>query len=164
MTSSERPWERPVADAANDPAGEPASLDDVLREELEALWGDLDQAYKAALNGMWSMGCDWLVTRIVRLTRFAGVTPPGATTFPLLLNGVYEGVLDAAGIAHEPVDLDEMRRIAVGNGYQQCAECELWDGHHTRPCSQRRRSAYERDQERLAKMTGAGQVTSSGSG
>jgi hypothetical protein len=146
-----QPWVRAVADAAEEPG---TSWQQVVADEVDALWADPGGAYRSALNGMWSMQCDGLVTRIVRLTRLGHVTPAGATSFALVLNGVYAGILATAGIAFDPPDLEEMAALASANGYTRCLECSLWDGHHTRPCSLRRRTPYERDQERLAAMMG----------
>jgi hypothetical protein len=150
-----QPWDHAVADAAEEPG---TSWQQVVAEEVDALWADLGDAYSAALNGMWSMQCDGLVTRIVRLTRLGHVTPGGGTTFALLLNGIYAGILTTAGIAFDPPDMDEMAALAAANGYTKCPECSLWDGHHTRPCSLRRRTPYERDQERLAAIMGAAEA------
>lgn len=90
------PWARAIAEAAED---EPDTLDDAVHRELELLWADLGDAMRNACNGSWSIGCDNLVTRIVQLSRAAGTWVPWKKiSYPLLLDGTWQGITAAAGI------------------------------------------------------------------
>lgn len=102
------PWDRAVAEAAEEP---PANATAALAEEVGYLWSDLDEAKRHAINGHWSMQCDWLVTRIVRLTRLAGPTSWGEIPITLLLDGTYQGILAAADIAFDEPDMAEVRAV-----------------------------------------------------
>lgn len=93
-----------VADALLEP-------DDVLESELRSLWFDLNEARNHAINGVWSMQCDSLVYRIARLTNFIGKpTDWSRIQFPLLLNGWYEAINEAAGF---PTPLSDEDRALV---------------------------------------------------
>lgn len=94
-------------------AGEdaPADLGAAVREELAALWSGLDRAVHDALRGDWSIECDWVTTRIVRLSRLAGATPWEQVPIPLVLDGTWQGILTAAGIAFEQPGPDGMRAM-----------------------------------------------------
>jgi hypothetical protein len=110
---TDQPWTEAVRQAGADP---PPDLASAVREELKDLWSDLDQARHYALRGGWSMACDWIVTRIVRLSRLAGATPWQEVPIPLMLDGTYVGVLATAGIAFErpgPEDVTAMRGWAA---------------------------------------------------
>lgn len=143
----QQPWADAVADAAE---GAPCAADEALRWELERLWGDLDSAYHDASNGIWSMGCEGITTRIVVLTRIAGPVSWESVGYPLILNGLFDGILTAAGITYRPPDLKRVAATAKRSGATQCPECNMWADHHTRPCSRRSRTRHEQDQERLA--------------
>jgi hypothetical protein len=99
-------WARAVLEAGEDA---PADLAEAARDELVSLWTDLDHAVHYAYRGGWSMGCEWITRRIVRLSRLAGATPWGQIPIPLLLDGTYQGILTAAGIAFEEPGADDMR-------------------------------------------------------
>ncbi|WP_073448052.1 hypothetical protein [Streptomyces yunnanensis] len=80
-----------------------------VRDELESLWDDLDTARRNALNGHWSMTCDFLVDRIKKLTSLVGPTPWRSIQLPLLEAGNYQRVhreLDADA----PVDIEAAAR------------------------------------------------------
>ncbi|MGW7350920.1 hypothetical protein [Streptomyces sp. NPDC054784] len=79
-------------------------LEAAAREELVCLWGDLDEARRRALNGVWSMGCDGLVERIKRLTVLVGPTPWDEIQLPLLEDGVYQRLHAELGV-EAPVDM-----------------------------------------------------------
>jgi hypothetical protein len=106
--AGDRPWERAVSEAGD---CAPADLAGAAREELAALWCDLDTARCYAYRGAWSVQCDDLVTRIVRLTRLAGVTPWDQVQCGLLVDGVYQGVLTAAGIGFAEPDMAQVRAL-----------------------------------------------------
>jgi hypothetical protein len=91
-----RPWLRAVSAAAEAP---PADLLAAVAEELVALWSDLASAIHRAPGGCWSVECDALVVRIVMLSRLAGPTSWEWIPGELLTTGIYQGVLDAAGLA-----------------------------------------------------------------
>lgn len=102
-------WDDAVAEALQDA---PADLTEAARYELRCLWGDLDQARRYAINGVWSMQCDGLVARIVTLSRLAGPTNWGDIQVNLLQDGTYQGILQAAGISFDPPDMAEVARVA----------------------------------------------------
>ena len=88
-------------DAAITAAGEqpPANLPAAVAEELIALWSDLGEAMRRAGDRSWSVECDGLVVRIVMLSRLTAATSWQWIPAPLLASGVYEGILQSAGIA-----------------------------------------------------------------
>lgn len=86
----------------------PTTLEEAARSEQGYLWDDLGQAIGRARNGVWSMECDRLASRIVGLARLVGSTPWGAVPMSLIQSGVYERVLDAAGLAYEPISRAEV--------------------------------------------------------
>jgi len=47
----------------------------VLDAENLYLWDDLNDAMNEALNGRWSMRCDWIVERIVMLEKTGAIRP-----------------------------------------------------------------------------------------
>ena len=102
-------WDNAVAEALEDA---PADLAAAVRAELEHLWSDLDHERSYAYNGVWSVGCDGRVTRIVALSRLAGATRWGAIPVSLLQDGTYQGILNAAGIPFEPPDMAQVARTA----------------------------------------------------
>jgi hypothetical protein len=91
-----QPWLRAVSAADEAP---PADLLAAVAEELVALWSDLASEIRQARGGCWSVECDALVVRIVMLSRLAGATSWEWIPAELLTSGVYQGVLDAAGLA-----------------------------------------------------------------
>lgn len=109
------PWARAVADAAGEetPAGAVAAL----RDELQALWRDLDTAIDATIRGRftppgaWSVHSDSIAVRIVVLSRLAGATPWEQVGPARLLDGTYQGLLTAAGIEHAEPGEDVLRRM-----------------------------------------------------
>ncbi|HEY1668532.1 MAG TPA: hypothetical protein VGG54_22805 [Trebonia sp.] len=108
MTS---PWQRAVAEAAEEPA--PASLAEAIEGELVILWCDLDHAMRNAYRGGWSIACDNIAGRIIMLSRLVGATPWENISIPLLLDGVYQGLLTDAGIEHGapgPDDIPKMQQ------------------------------------------------------
>lgn len=88
-----------------------APEDDPVAWELECLWDDLDDARRKSHNGVWSIGCDHVLHRIVVLTRHYGhATKWDAVPYTFLLDGTYTRVHEAMGIAPQPFDADEVRR------------------------------------------------------
>lgn len=51
-----------------------AALTECLQQEQIALWTDLPEAVRRALNGHWSMECDWIVERIILIARLVGIS------------------------------------------------------------------------------------------
>lgn len=71
---------------------------DAVADELQMLWGDLSDARRYAANGAWSIRCDSLVYRIMRLTLSTGrPTPWDEVQVDLLLDGTYEAIHSAIG-------------------------------------------------------------------
>lgn len=74
-------------------------LESAVDDELVALWDDLDVARGCAINGRWSMACDSLTYRIMRLTLHTKrPTPWGHIQVDLLLDGTYEAIHEAIGM------------------------------------------------------------------
>jgi hypothetical protein len=88
-------WAAAVAVAGEQPA---ADLPAAVAEELIALWSDLGDAMRRAGHRSWSTECDGLVVRIVMLSRLTAATPWEWVPVPLLASGVYQGILQSAGI------------------------------------------------------------------
>ncbi|MEU9120000.1 hypothetical protein AB0C96_09085 [Streptomyces sp. NPDC048506] len=80
-----------------------------IRDELDGLWNDLDTARRGALNGQWSMQCDFLVDRIKNLTALVGPTPWHSIELPLLEDGIYQRVHTELGM-DAPVDMEHVAR------------------------------------------------------
>src|SRR5690348_14405905 len=87
-------WDAAVERAGEDPE---TDLAEAVKNELASLWSDLDTAMRYALKGDWSMQCDWITERIIRLSRLTDVTPWGQVPYTLLLSGIYQGILTSAG-------------------------------------------------------------------
>jgi hypothetical protein len=89
-------WDAAIAAAGEQP---PADLPAAVAEELIALWSDLGEAMRRAGSRSWSVECDGLVVRIVMLTRLTAATAWQWIPAPLLDKGVYQGILQSAGVA-----------------------------------------------------------------
>jgi hypothetical protein len=85
-------------------------LTQAVCDELEYLWGDLDDAINYALNGRWSIRCDGLEDRIKTLTQLVGPTPWEKIPLLLLENGVYQRIHDDLGI-RVVVDTDRVAEV-----------------------------------------------------
>jgi hypothetical protein len=96
LDSPPHPWDRAVADADAD-AG--TTLEQVCRDELINLWSDLASARSHAINGVWSMQCNWITERIIVLTRHVGLTPKDQVPTTLSADGTYDGIVQAAKLA-----------------------------------------------------------------
>lgn len=90
---------------------ESTDLREVIRSELVDLWTDLNEAQQSANDRVWSMRCNGLVYRIVRLSRLVGACPYGEVPVTTVVNGVYEEVHRQAGIPYEPIDWPAMREL-----------------------------------------------------
>lgn len=84
---------------------------DLIAWELECLWDEFDDARQKAINGVWSIGCESKLFRIVVLTRFLGrATDWGSVPYRVLLDGTYTRVHEAMGIEPQPFDVEEVRQ------------------------------------------------------
>ena len=92
-------WDAAVAVAGDGP---PVDLPAAVAEELIALWSDLGLALRCAPRQLWPVECDGLVVRIVMLTRLTKATPWQQVPASLLADGIYQGILRAAGVAFAP--------------------------------------------------------------
>ena len=101
------PWGAAVAAAGEEP---PADLSAAVAEELIALWSDLAEAVRRAGGRSWPVECDGLVVRIVMLSRLTTATPWPWIPASLLSSGIYQGVLESAGIAFTPPRAAELSR------------------------------------------------------
>lgn len=92
------------ADRAESPAG-------AIELELVNLWYDLYLARRHAARGGWSMGCENTVGRIITLTRVLDRgTSWRKVVAPLLIDGIWQAVHDAAGVEVEPPDMEAVAR------------------------------------------------------
>jgi hypothetical protein len=98
-------WDEAIAEAGEQP---PADLSAAVAEELIALWSDLGEAMRRAIGRSWSVECDGLVVRIVLLSRLTAPTSWQWIPAPLLASGVYQGILQSAGIAFTAPRLAEV--------------------------------------------------------
>ncbi|MBP5870870.1 hypothetical protein [Streptomyces scabiei] len=80
-----------------------------LREELSCLWTDLQTARRDAVNGQWSMHCDWIEGRIKTITPLVGPTPWTELDIQLIEDGVYQRVHAEIGV-DAPYDEDGVRK------------------------------------------------------
>lgn len=101
-------------DAAVDAAGEepPAELPAAVAEELIALWSDLGEAMRAGSRS-WSVECDGLVVRIVMLSRLTTATSWQWIPVPLLASGIYQGILQSAGVTFTAPCAAEIQGLSV---------------------------------------------------
>jgi hypothetical protein len=83
--------------------------DAAMRWLLGLAWGDLAEACGMALNGRWSLRCDYAVHRIIVLTLLIGPQSWESVSVDLILNGVYERVHEKAGCP-TPIPEDDRRR------------------------------------------------------
>ena len=104
-------WAAAVAAAGEQP---PVDLPAAVGEELIALWSDLAEAIRRAAGRCWSTECDGLVLRIVMLSRLSTATPWQWVPAPLLADGVYQGVLESAGIAFNSPCAADMHGVGWG--------------------------------------------------
>jgi hypothetical protein len=75
-----------------------------LREELVALWSDMGQARREAINGVWSIHCESLAQRIKSITALVGPTPWDHIGLALLEDGIYQQLHAEMGV-EAPVDM-----------------------------------------------------------
>ena len=106
-------WDDAVAEAGEQP---PADLSAAVAEELIALWSDLGEAMRRAGGRSWSVECDGLVVRIVMLSRLTAATSWQWIPEPLLASGVYQGILQSAGIAFTAPCLAEIHGVNLARG------------------------------------------------
>lgn len=90
-----------------------ATEDSALRHLLDCSWNDLLEAQQRAINGKWSIECEWIVQRIAGLARLIGPTDWGHVPVALLLNGWYERIHEAAGCPTPLTPEDRARAQAV---------------------------------------------------
>lgn len=90
-----------------------ATPEAALRSLLRRTWGDLQAARGRANRGVWSMECDWLVQRIIGMTRLVGPVPWEEIQVDLLLDGIYERVHEAAGTPTPLTEDDRARAREV---------------------------------------------------
>ena len=87
--------DRAIACAGN--TSEYATQESALSWLLECAWYDLQSARRMAANGVWSMGCDDQVSRIIGLTMLIGPMSWRNICVDLLADGIYERIHEAAG-------------------------------------------------------------------
>ena len=87
-----------------------ALLEDAVRDELVSLWADLDTAIRHAVDGQWSMQCDWVTDRIKQLTQLVGPTPWEQVQISLLEGGIYQRIHAELGVCGE-VDMARVAEI-----------------------------------------------------
>lgn len=85
------------------------TLRNALAEELSYLWTDLQSARHDALNGSWSVGCEWFEGRIKAITPLVGPTPWEKLDIQLIEDGVYQRIHQELGI-EAPYDEEGVRK------------------------------------------------------
>lgn len=85
------------------------TLRTALREELSCLWTDLQTARREAINGTWSMHCDWIEGRIKTITPLVGPTPWTELDIQLIEDGLYQRIHAEIGVA-APYDEEGVRK------------------------------------------------------
>lgn len=112
-------WDTAIAEATEYPH---ASIEDAVHRELVLLWSDLAEARRMAYKGRWSVGCDNPVTRIVQLSRAAGTwTPWQEISYPLLMDGTWQGITAAAGVTMPVPGEDDLRKMREWTDGQRLA-------------------------------------------
>jgi hypothetical protein len=104
-------WAAAITAAGEQPPGD---LPAAIAEELIALWSDLGEAMARAGSQCWSVECDGLVVRIVMLSRLTAATSWPWIPAPLLASGVYQGILQSAGIAFTAPCAAEIQGVSPG--------------------------------------------------
>ena len=85
------------------------TLRTTLAEELSYLWTDLQAARRSAINGNWSMQCDWVEERIKTITPLVGPTSWTELDIQLIEDGVYQRIHQELGI-EAPYDEEGVRK------------------------------------------------------
>jgi len=106
-------WDAAIAVAGEQP---PVDLPAAAAEELIALWSDLGEAMRRAGGRSWPVECEGLVVRIVMLSRLTAATSWQWIPEPLLASGVYQGILQSAGIAFTAPCLAEIHGVNLARG------------------------------------------------
>lgn len=102
------PWSKAITEAGKDA---PSTLEEAVRSEVTLLWNDLSYAVRTAANGTWSMECDNLVRRIVRLSRISGYWEHWEEIqYNLLRSGIWQKITKEAG-ADIPIPHESMFRV-----------------------------------------------------
>jgi hypothetical protein len=83
-------------------------LTTAIREELECLWHDLQEARLRATNGRWSIECGGVQDRIEKLTRLVGATAWESVPISLVEDGLYQRINRDLGLYVNP----DMARVA----------------------------------------------------
>lgn len=81
----------------------------VAQDELECLWGDLEEARRRAIQpGTWTIECEGLEERIKKLAIHCGMTPWEKLPLPLLEDGIYQRIAESM-LIDPAVDMDKVR-------------------------------------------------------
>jgi hypothetical protein len=80
-----------------------------LRWMLSLAWSRLQEARRTAINGRWSIACEWHIAEIVGLTKLVGPINWGHVPVDLILDGTYEHIHEAIGHP-TPLSDDDRRR------------------------------------------------------
>lgn len=87
------------------------TLDEAVTQEQIWLWSDLCRARRSAINTDWSIQCENLAHRIVRLARLTTATRWNEIDVSLLRDGVYEEVLRQAQLHYDPIDWNRVHAV-----------------------------------------------------
>jgi hypothetical protein len=120
-----------------------------VKDEQAALWRELDEAIRRAVNGYWSMQAAYVARRIVEAARLVGPTHPDSVLWSLTGGGVYDALLDVGGVEHDPLTpeyLRETETVMCDHGGSQEA-CRLRMAQTIAAMTQPREVVYIRDGE-----------------
>lgn len=90
-----------------------ATPESALRWLLVLAWSELQDARRTALNGRWSMKCDYAVHRIMGLTSLVGPLGWERVQVDLILDGLYERIHEQIGHPTPLTDADRARAREV---------------------------------------------------
>lgn len=76
-----------------------------------ALWSDLDDAIRNAINGIWSIAAGHATRAIISAATLIGAAPYDSVPWTLLAGGIYDAVLTGGNIPHEMPDAEEWARL-----------------------------------------------------
>ena len=83
-----------------------------LQDAQANLWSDLNIELGMAANGYWSIGAQNKIERIVRIAKVVGPTTWGHVQYPLLVNNIYQTILEHYGL-EVPTDMDYQEDLYI---------------------------------------------------
>ncbi len=87
-------------------------LEDFIKKDLVYLWDNLFEARDRARNGVWSMECDCLITRIKQAMDLVGPVNYENIGMNYLMTGEFQQIVEQYGLSKiQPVPTNEERKL-----------------------------------------------------